>query len=204
MQSIRLAVYLDDWLAQNARRRFLLKNREAIFSLLSQQGFLINKEKIKPGPYPRYNIHRREVLLRQGHYHAYSRENCEIKKCNYSFAGRKSDSKEVLTNTRPDGFLLRNYIECKMTCTNDTNTTTPVVLVESGVQRLRNDHSQVTSFERASELVVTGSQHCQGHIFVSNSSQQNNCHRCTNSDVGWESGSSDHMRFLAEEQKNCT
>ena len=99
MQSIKLAVYLDDWLSQNARRRFLLKNREAIFSLLSQLGFLINKEKIKFGTYPRYNIHRREVLLRQGHYHAYSRENCEIKKCNYSSAGRKSDSKAVLTNT---------------------------------------------------------------------------------------------------------
>ena len=134
MKSIKLAVYLYDWLAQNARRRFLLKNREAIFSLLSQLGFLINKEKkIKPGPYPRYNIHRREVSLRQGQYHAYSRKNCEIKKCNYSFAGRKSNSKAVLTNTRPHGFLHRNYIECKVT--NDTNTTTPVVLVESGIQR---------------------------------------------------------------------
>ena len=45
MQSIRLAVYLDDWLALNARRRFLLENREAILSLLSRLGFLINKEK---------------------------------------------------------------------------------------------------------------------------------------------------------------
>ena len=45
MQSIRLAVYLDDWLALNARRRLLLKNREVILSLLSRLGFLINKEK---------------------------------------------------------------------------------------------------------------------------------------------------------------
>ena len=45
MQSIRLAVYLDDWLALNARRIFLLENREAILSLLSRLGFLINKEK---------------------------------------------------------------------------------------------------------------------------------------------------------------
>ena len=68
---------------------------------------------------------------------------------------------------------------------------------------LRNDHSQVTSFERASELVVIGSQHCQGHIFVSNSSQQNNCHRCIHSDVWRESGSSDHTRFLAGRTKRA-
>ena len=168
----------------------------SVFFLTSSLlGFLINKEKIKPGPYPRYNIHRRDVLLRQGHYHAYSRENCEIKGCNHSVAGRKSVSKAVPTNTRPDGFLHRNYIECKVT--NDTNTTSPVVLVESGIQRPRNDNSPVTSFERASELVVIGSKHCQGHIFVSNSSQQNNCHSCIHSDVGQQSGSSDHTRFLA-------
>ena len=73
--------------------------------------------------------------------------------------------------------------------------------METGIQRPRNDHSQVTSFERASELVVTGSQHCQGQIFVSNSSQQNNCHRCIHSDVGRESGSSDHTGFLVRGTK---
>ena len=45
MQIIRLAVYLDDWLALNARRRFLLKNREVILSFLSRLGYLINKKK---------------------------------------------------------------------------------------------------------------------------------------------------------------
>ena len=45
MQSIRLAVYLDDWLALNAKRRFLLKIREIILSLFSRLGFLVNKEK---------------------------------------------------------------------------------------------------------------------------------------------------------------
>ena len=175
----------------------------------SQSSFstrLLDKQrKIKPGPYPRYNIHRREVLLRQGYCHAYSRENSEIKTCSHSFAGRKSVSKAVFTNSRPDGFLHRNYTKCKVT--NETYTTSPVVLVETGIQRPRNDHSQVTSFERASELVVTGSQHCQGQIFVSNSSQQNDCHRCVHSDVGRESGSSDHTGFWSEEQKelhiNC-
>ena len=138
-------------------------------------------------------------MLRQGYCYAYSRENSEIKKCSHSFAGRKSVSKAVFTNSRPDGFLHRNYTKCKVT--NETYTTSPVVLVETGIQRPRNDHSQVTSFERASELVVTGSQHCQGQIFVSNSSQQNNCHRCIHSDVGRESGSSDHTGFLVRGTK---
>ena len=45
MQSIRLAVYLDDWLALNAIRQMLLRDRKRILELLSQLGFLINSEK---------------------------------------------------------------------------------------------------------------------------------------------------------------
>ena len=45
MQSIRLAVYLDDWLALNAIRRLLLQDRQKILNLLSQLGFLVNAEK---------------------------------------------------------------------------------------------------------------------------------------------------------------
>ena len=44
MQSIRLAVYLDDWLALNAILQMLLRDRKRILELLSQQGFLINSE----------------------------------------------------------------------------------------------------------------------------------------------------------------
>ena len=50
MQSIRLAVYLDDWLALNAIRRLLLQDREKILNLLSQLGFLINVEKSELTP----------------------------------------------------------------------------------------------------------------------------------------------------------
>ena len=45
MQSLRLAVYLDDRLALNAIRQMLLRDRKRILELLSQQGFLINSEK---------------------------------------------------------------------------------------------------------------------------------------------------------------
>ena len=44
-QGIRLAVYLDNWLALNAIRRLLLQDRQKILNLLSQIGFLINAEK---------------------------------------------------------------------------------------------------------------------------------------------------------------
>ena len=45
MQSIRLAVYLEDWLALNAIQQMLLRDRKRILELLSQLGFLINSEK---------------------------------------------------------------------------------------------------------------------------------------------------------------
>ena len=67
--------------------------------LLDKQG------KIKPGFYLRYDIHRREVLLGQGCCHAYSRENSEINECSHSFAGIKSVSKAVFTNSRSNSFL---------------------------------------------------------------------------------------------------
>ena len=45
MQSIRLAVYLDDWLALYAILQMLLGDRKRILKLLSQLGFLINSDK---------------------------------------------------------------------------------------------------------------------------------------------------------------
>ena len=50
MQSIRMAVYLDDWLALNAIREMLLRDREKILNLLAQLGFLVNAEKSKLVP----------------------------------------------------------------------------------------------------------------------------------------------------------
>ena len=44
-QSIRLATYLDDWLAVNQMKNMLLKNREVILNLLIRLGFIINKQK---------------------------------------------------------------------------------------------------------------------------------------------------------------
>lgn len=40
---IRLASYLDDWLALNQIEQYLLQNREKILGLLFQLGFMINK-----------------------------------------------------------------------------------------------------------------------------------------------------------------
>ena len=44
-QSIRLAVYLDDWLALNAVRKLLLRDRQVVLNLLSRLGFLVNVKK---------------------------------------------------------------------------------------------------------------------------------------------------------------
>ena len=44
-QNIRLASYLDDWLAVNQIRRQLLQDREKCLNLLISLGFIINKEK---------------------------------------------------------------------------------------------------------------------------------------------------------------
>ena len=44
-QNIRLASYLDDWLAVNQLRRMLLQNRDVILNLLFHLGFIVNKDK---------------------------------------------------------------------------------------------------------------------------------------------------------------
>ena len=44
-QNIRLASYLDDWLAVNQLRRMLLQNRDVILNLLFHLGFVVNKDK---------------------------------------------------------------------------------------------------------------------------------------------------------------
>ena len=44
-QNIRLASYLDDWLAGNQLRQMLLQNRDVILNLLFHLGFIVNKDK---------------------------------------------------------------------------------------------------------------------------------------------------------------
>ena len=44
-QNVRLASYLDDWLALNQVRRFLVQDRERCLNLLTSLGFIVNKEK---------------------------------------------------------------------------------------------------------------------------------------------------------------
>ena len=55
MQSIRLAVYLGDWLALNAIKQMLLRDR--ILNLLSRLGFSDKLRKVKSGADTRYYIH---------------------------------------------------------------------------------------------------------------------------------------------------
>ena len=58
---------------------------------------LLDKQrKIKPGPYPRYNIHRREVLLRQGYCHAYSREIVKLRRAVIALLGEKVSARQYL------------------------------------------------------------------------------------------------------------
>ena len=85
MQSIRLAVYLDDWLALNAKKRFLLKNREIILSLFSRLGFLVNKEKSNLIPTQDIVYIGGRFCLDKGHCHANSRKNNKAKERSSGF-----------------------------------------------------------------------------------------------------------------------
>ena len=128
--------------------------------------------KIKSGTNSRYHIYRRKVLSRQGNCHANSRQDGKVKKGSFSSDGKRSVCKAVFTNSGSDGLLYRNNTKCKTI--HETNTTSPLALVETSVQRSRVCNSKISASGGTPELVVTGSQHCQGQIFVSKSSQQNN------------------------------
>ena len=150
--------------------------------------------KIKSGTNSKYHIYRRKVLSRQGNCHANSRQDGKVKKGNFSSDGKRSVCKAVLTNSASDGLLYRNNTKWKTI--HETNTTSPLALVETSVQRSRVCISKISASGGTPELVVTGSQHCQGQIFVSKSSQQNNCHRCVHSRVGRKLRHPDRARHL--------
>ena len=44
-QNVRLASYLDDWLALNRIRKFLVQDRQKCLNLLTSLGFIVNAEK---------------------------------------------------------------------------------------------------------------------------------------------------------------
>ena len=75
MQSIRLAVYLDDWLALNAIREMLLKDRNRMNTWSSFSTRLLDEfRKNKPGTNTRYHLHGRNVSVRQVNCHTSIRQ----------------------------------------------------------------------------------------------------------------------------------
>ena len=202
MQSIRLAVYLDDWLALNAKRRFLLKNREIILSLFSRLGFLVNKEKSNLIPTQDIVYIGGRFCLDKGIVMPTPERIIKLRNAVLALLGKEVTARQYLQT-------LGLMASCLEIIPNARLQMRPIQLhllhwwkpVSRDLELLI---PKITAFEGASELVVTGSQHSQGQIFVSNPSQQNNCHGCFHSNVGRKSGSSDHTGFLVRKTERTT
>ena len=73
---------------------------------------------------------------------------------------------------------------------HETSEATSIELVVTCVQRSRGLDSKLSASIRALDLVVTGSQHCKGQIFVSEPYKPGDCHGCIQPGLGRQLGSS--------------
>ena len=105
MQSIRLAVHLDDWLALNAIKQMLLRDRENSKSPFSTR-FSDKCRKIKSGTDTTHYIHR-------GNCHANSRQNGKIKRICNGTKGKYCVSKAISACSRYNGLMYRDNSKCK-------------------------------------------------------------------------------------------
>ena len=200
MQSIRLAVYLDDWLTLNAIRRLLLQDRQKILNLLSQLGFLINAEKSE------FKIQTQDItytggrfLLAKGIVLPTVDRVSKTKGNNLGDKKTIMHSKTAFTDARPYGFLHRGSTICKTSY--EANAVASTVLVETSIRRSRNADSEITTSSRSPQLVVSGSKHAQGQIFSTKNYKQTHKHRYFVARLGQKSRASDCPRSLASREK---
>ena len=182
MQSIRLAVYLDDWLALNAIRQMLLRDRKRILELLSQLGFLINSEKSNLEPTQDITYIGGRFWLDKGIVLPTPDRMLKLREVVTNLMG-----KVVPANIGCNGLLHRANPECKT-----------IALVETCIQRSRGFDSKLSTSIRALDLVVTESQHCKGQIFVSEPYKQGDCHGCIQPGLGRQLGSSNSAGLLVK------
>ena len=168
------------------------KNTRASFSTR----FLDKFRKVKSGTNTRYHLHRRKVSVGQGNCFTNSRQNVKTKgSCNKS-DGKSSSSKTILANIGCNGLLHRANPECKTV--HETSAATSIALVETCIQRSRGFDSKLSASIRALDLVVTGSQHCKGQIFVSEPYKQGDCHGCIQPGLERQLGSSNSAGLLVK------
>ena len=135
-------------------------------------------------------------MVGQGNCFTNSRQNVKIKgSCNKS-EGKNSPSKAILANIGCKGLLYRATFECKTV--HETSSATSIALVETCVQRSQGFASKLSASIRALDLVVTGSQHCKGQVFVSEPYKEGDCHECIQPGFGRQLGSSNSLGLLVK------
>ena len=121
--------------------------------------FLDKKRKFKYDTYARHSIHRREV----GIVMPTPERIVKLRNAVLALLGKEVTARQYLQT-------LGLMASCLAIILNARLQMRPIQLnlVETSISGPRTHNSQITAFEGASKLVVTGSQHSQGQIFVPN------------------------------------
>ena len=112
-QSIRLASYLDDWLAVNQLRRMLLQNRDVILNLLFHLEFIVNKDKSVLLPYPEVDINRGSISFKNRSCLSYRNKGKKFEESNKNDIKRAENCKTVSCSSPPDCTMSTTHSKCQ-------------------------------------------------------------------------------------------
>jgi hypothetical protein len=174
--NIRLASYLDDWLAVNKTKMLLLKDRYQILSLLFHLGFIINKEKSQLVPMQTLNYLGSYWDLKKG--------------LVFPSMERLEKLKTAVSNIQKGQCTARHFLvllgmiaSCLELIPNARLFMRPIQLhLLKKLEPYQNEsvykNSFNTSTDPGSELVLIGSEHWLGQIITERQLSNNTDHRC--------------------------
>ena len=183
---LRLSSYLDDWLILNKVQDLLLRDINTALNLLSQLGWIVNKEKSQLVPC--------QLVIYLGS--PFDLQNGLVFPTQERINKLKYNCKRLHDPSRTDSFLSRNDSECEVVY----ETTELYYIVYRSVMRpiklhllkhwkptpMPMSNQNYSTACSAFKLVVTGSEHCQGQIFKKNDLSSDTNHRCKrNIGLGW-------------------
>ena len=175
-QNIRLASYLDDWLALNQPKRLLVQDREKCLNLLVALGFIINKEKSELIP-------KQEIVYIGGAFHLklgiVTPTPERLRKLDLAIQRLLSGQNQA----RDFLHLLGLMASCLELIPNGRLFMRPIQLHLLAFWRpasmdLEVVVSHYATSKIASSVVVRSSQHHEGSLFATGSYTDNHSHGC--------------------------
>ena len=173
--NVRMASYLDDWLAVNSTKVLLLKDQATVPSLLYRL-FYSKQVKILTNSYKKDHLSGKPFRSKQRSGFSYSGKDGKDKDGNKSHLQKSLHSKTIHGSFGINCVMPGAHSQCQIV--HETHSAPFTSALESSKDANVHNNTSYSKAKILSALVVTGSEHSKGQIFAKAVFFSHSDHRC--------------------------